>query len=113
MIALNLAYKEKVYGMNLIGIYSKNRYEWFFSDFACLLFGVTTVPLYDTLGIENLSYCLKLTELTSLFVSGETAKTILKLKDHGNLRNLITFDPLDYETQAGLQALKFNIIPFD
>lgn len=49
---------EEVHQMKLIGIYSKNRYEWFISDWACALFGITSVPLYDTLGVENLTYCL-------------------------------------------------------
>lgn len=77
---MKLSFREQEYGMNLVGIYAKNRYEWFFADLACLLFGMVTVPLYDTLGIDNLCYCLKLTEITTLFVSGETAKIILKLK---------------------------------
>jgi long-chain acyl-CoA synthetase len=37
--------------MNLIGIYSKNRTEWMITDIACVLFGLVSVPLYDTLGI--------------------------------------------------------------
>ena len=47
--------------MGFIGIYSKNRLEWLITDFACTLFGLTSVPLYDTLGLENLTYCLKQT----------------------------------------------------
>jgi len=56
-----LQFREALYEMDLIGIYSKNRYEWFVTDWACVTFGFTTVPLYDTLGIENLSYCLNQT----------------------------------------------------
>lgn len=66
--------------MKLMGIYSKNRYEWILADQACLHFGIVMVPLYDTLGIENLSYCLNLTQVTSLFVSADTVKILLKLK---------------------------------
>ncbi len=98
--------------MKMIGIYAKNRYEWLLADIACLMFGLVSVPLYDTLGIDNLSYCLKMTEITTMFVSADTAKTLLKLKDHGNLRNLIVFDPLDPETEKALTDLKFQIIPF-
>jgi long-subunit acyl-CoA synthetase (AMP-forming) len=36
--------------MKLLGIFSKNRVEWGLTDMACLLFGITTIPLYDTLG---------------------------------------------------------------
>ena len=44
--------------MNLVGVFSKNRLEWFQLDWACVLFGYTLAPLYDTLGKENLGYCL-------------------------------------------------------
>jgi len=40
--------------MNIVGIYSKNRLEWYVTDWACALFGFTVSPLYDTLGKENL-----------------------------------------------------------
>jgi len=36
--------------MKLIGLFSKNRVEWGITDIACLLFNITTIPLYDTLG---------------------------------------------------------------
>jgi long-subunit acyl-CoA synthetase (AMP-forming) len=49
--ARQLYYVEELYKMKFIGIYSKNRYEWFVTDWACVLFGITTVPLYDTLGV--------------------------------------------------------------
>lgn len=64
-----MQYREKVNNMNFVGIYSKNRKEWFVFDWGCVLFGITSVPLYDTLGVENLSYCLKMTEFTTLFIS--------------------------------------------
>ena len=34
----------------LVGIFSKNRVEWGITDWACLLYNFTTIPLYDTLG---------------------------------------------------------------
>ena len=67
--AKNLDYKESERGMRFIGIYAKNRYEWFITDWACTFFGITSVPLYDTLGVQNLTFCLKQTEMTTLFVS--------------------------------------------
>jgi len=50
--------------------------------------------LYDTLGIENLTYCLEHSGIKTLFVTAVTIKTILGLKGHGNLENLICFDVL-------------------
>ena len=75
----HLFHEEKERNMKLIGIYSKNSYEWYMTDWACINFGITTVPLYDTLGVANLTYCLKQTEITSLFVTAATLKTLLTL----------------------------------
>lgn len=71
--------------MRLIGIFAKNRYEWMVADIACMLYGLTLVPLYDTLGIDNLTYCLEHSGIRTLFVTDQTIKTVLGLKGHGNL----------------------------
>ena len=36
--------------LRFVGIFSKNREEWVVTDFACMISGITSVPLYDTLG---------------------------------------------------------------
>lgn len=46
-----MEYAEPDLNMKLIGIFAKNRYEWIVADIACMLYGLTIVPLYDTLGI--------------------------------------------------------------
>jgi len=89
-----MEFQENLHGMKLVGIFSKNRYEWIVADMACMLYGMTIVPLYDTLGIDNLTYCLEHSGIKTLFVTSGTIKTILGLKGHGNLENLISFDPL-------------------
>lgn len=76
---------EPLFQMKLVGIFSKNRYEWLVADMACMLYGLTIVPLYDTLGIENLTYCLEHSGIRTLFVTADTIKTVLGLKGHGNL----------------------------
>lgn len=90
--------------MKLIGIYSRNRYEWFVTDWACVLFGMTTVPLYDTLGVENLTYCLEQTEMTTLFISSESLPTFLELKNIGRVKCVIGYDPVDEQTIHKLRA---------
>jgi long-chain acyl-CoA synthetase len=95
-----------------MGIYSKNRYEWFITDWACALFGITSVPLYDTLGVENLTFCLNQTLMTSIFVSNQTVKSLLKLQDLGKLKLVISYDPLDEETQSLLKARNIGYLQF-
>jgi long-subunit acyl-CoA synthetase (AMP-forming) len=46
-----MEFHESLHNMKLVGIFSKNRYEWIVADLACVLYGMTIVPLYDTLGI--------------------------------------------------------------
>lgn len=62
MVHLNLAPEVNEYSdfkLRLVGIYSKNREEWSLADIGCgMLYGMTLVPLYDTLGPENLNYCI-------------------------------------------------------
>ena len=65
--------------MNFVGIYSKNRLEWGLIDMACIFYGITSVPLYDTLGIENLTYCLDHTKMTTCFCTAQTVGNLLKL----------------------------------
>ena len=55
------------------------------TDWACIHFGMTVVPFYDTLGIENLTFCLNQTLITTIFVSNATLKILLKLEDIGKL----------------------------
>ena len=50
IMSQKLFYPQKQQNMKLIGIFSKNRYEWIVADIACMLYGLTIVPLYDTLG---------------------------------------------------------------
>lgn len=97
----------------MVGIYSKNRYEWFITDWACVLFGLTSVPLYDTLGVENLTYCLKQTEITTLFANPETLRVLLKLKDFGNLQNIISYDKVDADIQKKLEEHNIKLFYFD
>ena len=116
MVQRGLPYREKVHGMNLVGIYAKNRIEWYATDWACALFGVTSVPLYDTLGKDNLTYCLNQTEMTTLFLSAPCMKVLMALEDIGNLRTLVCYDHLEdideasrnIAHQRGLSVLHFS-----
>ena len=69
-------------------------------------------PLYETLGKENLSYCLGHSEVTTCFCNEDTVKTLLALPDLGNLKNIISFDPLSKEAQEGLKGKQLNLFHF-
>lgn len=52
-----------------VGIVSINREEWLVTDLACNMVGVTSVPLYDTLGDEMVRLIIEQTEMQTLFGS--------------------------------------------
>lgn len=107
-----LYFVEPEIGMRLVGIYARNRLEWFITDWACIQFGLTSVPLYDTLGVDNLSYCLRQTELTTLFATSDTIRVLLKLSDRGALRTIISYDPVDEEILQKLNQLGIELLLF-
>jgi long-chain acyl-CoA synthetase len=108
-----LEFTEKTQGMKFIGIFAKNRVEWLLTDLACNLYGLTTIPLYDTLGIENLSYCLNQTELTTLFLTEATLPILLNLKDRGNVKNVVLFDRIDKSMVDKANSMKINVLDFN
>jgi long-chain acyl-CoA synthetase len=81
-------------GLNNISVFSKNREEWTLVDYACICYKLVLVPLYDTLGPENITYCLDHSECTTIFVSGTSVDTLIKTKDLAKLKNIVSFDPL-------------------
>lgn len=44
--------------LRLVGIFSKNRKEWVYSDVGSMLYKYQLVPLYDTLGIDSIEFIL-------------------------------------------------------
>ena len=91
---------EKLYNQNegekmkMFGIFSKNRLEWTVADMAACLYCFTTIPIYDTLGDENITYVFEHTQLTNIFVNEGGVKALMKCKDLVNIKNIISFDPL-------------------
>ena len=62
-----------------IGIYSKNREEWFFTDVACWMINVTNVPLYDTLGEESICWTFEQTLLSTIFLASEGIPKLVEI----------------------------------
>ena len=71
--------------MSFVGIFSKNRVEWSIVDIAGILFKLVTIPIYDTLGDENISYVLKHCSLKAVFVDNNAIKSLRKTSDLNKL----------------------------
>ena len=87
-------------GLRTIGLFSKTRMEWVIGDYAAILHGITTVPLYDTLGKEAIVYIIRHTGLETVVCSADCGKkllTINKTDRLGSLRTLILMDSTSEE----------------
>jgi long-chain acyl-CoA synthetase len=104
------------YNLRFAAIYGKNMLEWILTDIACNLYGITTVPVYDTLGDEAVEFMFKETELTTLFLSADHVKKIAAKIKNGAfkfLKNLVILDeinlmPEDEKNLEGVNWFKFN-----
>ena len=63
-----------------LGIQSKNRAEWLLTHFANIFKSVTTVALYDTLGVEAIKYCVDQTEMTTVAGTMDCLRKLADLK---------------------------------
>ncbi|CAM9816007.1 unnamed protein product [Chrysoparadoxa australica] len=66
-----------VEGMRMLGLFSKNRPEWVIAEHGLFRHAGTTVPVYDTLGPDVLSYIVKQTGLKTILCSAETTQKVL------------------------------------
>lgn len=97
---LKLASAEEEYQkhrVKVIGICSKNTVEYGCADIACTLYGITTVPIYDTFGEEAGSFIMEQTNIKTCVVTSQTFQFILKLKDNGKCASLQNFIVTDIE----------------
>uniref|UniRef100_A0A3Q2P0K1 Long-chain-fatty-acid--CoA ligase n=1 Tax=Fundulus heteroclitus TaxID=8078 RepID=A0A3Q2P0K1_FUNHE len=49
-----------------IGIFSQNRPEWTISELACYTYSLVSIPLYDTLGTEAISYIIDRASISTI-----------------------------------------------
>jgi long-chain acyl-CoA synthetase len=115
MLKLDLASSIEEYQgqqMNLIGIFSKNREEWMYVEYANFLYGFTMVPMYETMGIENFKLILHQTNIKTLFCSEHGVNLLLNLDNFSQLKNVICFDYVMPGKQEKLRSknLKFYIL---
>lgn len=104
-------------GFKVLYIHSINRWEWTLTDISCFKYGVVSVPLYDTLGLEALQHTLNLTEGKVMASSKVAAASLLKANPPSlkNITHIIQFDEFDAEltkeyTQRGIKLFPLKSI---
>eukprot|EP01017_Pseudomicrothorax_dubius_P029894 TRINITY_DN3671_c0_g3_i1.p1 TRINITY_DN3671_c0_g3~~TRINITY_DN3671_c0_g3_i1.p1 ORF type:complete len:675 (-),score=177.18 TRINITY_DN3671_c0_g3_i1:69-2093(-) len=95
----------KDYALQFVGIYSKNRREWILIDQASVLFGVTVVPIYDTLGPEAVRFVYQQTNLTTMFCTSDHIASIIKDKKAGFTNKLETIVAMDIASKEAQQSV--------
>ena len=76
-----------------VAILSENRPEWQIADFAILLIGAVTVPIYATLTGEQISFMLRHSGAKTAFVSTETQwKKLLSIQEHTAVESIVLMD---------------------
>ena len=86
-----------------VAILSENRPEWSTADFAILLLGAVTVPIYATLTPEQTAYTLRDSGATIVFVSTENQlRKVQSILSQTQVRRIIVMDKI--QIPAGSSA---------
>ncbi|KAK8799504.1 hypothetical protein WA158_006053 [Blastocystis sp. Blastoise] len=100
----------------LVGIYSRSRYEWIISEYACYYTNSAVVTLYDSLGPESSAYIFNITNMETVFVAGENElKNIIgMMKQEAKLKikHIISYEPISDELKEEARALQLNMYDF-
>jgi long-chain acyl-CoA synthetase len=89
-----------------IAILSENRPDWVIADFASLLLGAVTVPIYSTLTAEQTAYILRDSGARVIFFSTETAlQKVLSVRAQTPLEKVVVMDAVTAANVVQMQDL--------
>ena len=84
-----------------VAILSENRPEWTIADFASLLIGAVTVPIYATLTAEQTAYILRDSGARVIFVSSEAQlQKFIEIRGQTLLEKVVMMDAAPPGTNA-------------
>lgn len=113
---LDLAPPRKEYKdmtLRFLAVYSKNREEWAFVDWASILYGYTVLPIYDTLGPEAVQFVFEQTGVTTIFLANNHLDSVIKDKEAGNtskLTHIVTFDQVTSEQKTKAEKCGLKVL---
>jgi long-chain acyl-CoA synthetase len=83
----------------IVGVFSKNRYEWVLVEHATSRMAYTLVPLYDTLGPTAIPFIMSHTDMSVVFCAKEQFKTLMGCIDQcPTVKTVVQFeDDVDNE----------------
>lgn len=103
--------------MKLVSVYSKNSVQYLVMDIAMTMQGITTVPIYDTLGEEATEFIFNQTKIKTCFITSNHVKNLVSEQKKTNsfkyLKNLVIMDYDNYDkSQEVNDSAVFNLIPY-
>jgi len=89
-----------------VAILSENRPEWTIADFASLLLGAVTVPVYATLTAEQTAHILRDSGARVIFVSTEIQlQKVLSIREQTPVEKIVVMDPVEVSGAVRMQDL--------
>ncbi|KEG03894.1 acyl-CoA synthetase, putative [Plasmodium vinckei vinckei] len=93
--------------LKIMGIWSKNRPEWYITDIACAAINFVTVPIYDTIGINSVKSIIQKTEMKVCCVEAEKLESLISLKPElPDLNILIIYNDSNLKDDIKKKAIK-------
>ncbi|EUD74613.1 long-chain acyl-CoA synthetase [Plasmodium vinckei petteri] len=93
--------------LKIMGIWSKNRPEWYMTDIACAAINFVTVPIYDTIGINSVKSIIQKTEMKVCCVEAEKLESLISLKPElPDLNILIVYNDSNLKDDIKKKAIK-------
>jgi long-chain acyl-CoA synthetase len=90
-----------------VAILAENRPEWTIADFASLLLGAVTVPIYATLTAEQSAYILRNSGARIIFISSESQlEKILSIREQTALEALVIMDSVEGTAALRMGAME-------
>jgi long-chain acyl-CoA synthetase len=90
-----------------VAILAENRPEWTIADFASLLLGAVTVPIYATLTAEQSAYILRNSGARIIFISSESQlQKILSIREQTALEALVIMDSVEGTAALRMGAME-------
>ncbi|KAF1319452.1 Long-chain-fatty-acid-coa ligase, partial [Globisporangium splendens] len=85
----------------IVGVFSKNRYEWSVVENSCNRMTYTLVPLYDTLGPQAVPFIINHTEMKVVFCTKSQFQTLMECIDKcPTLETIVQFEEVDGAERA-------------
>jgi long-chain acyl-CoA synthetase len=92
-----------------VAILSENRPEWSIADFAILLLGAVTVPVYSTLTPEQTAFTLRDSGASVVFVStGSQLRKVQAILSQTQVHKMMVMDPIEVPSDLAATCMRMD-----